>query len=243
MVLSVAVWYNGHSVRYSDALDFVVLRMRTAARPKRCLAQVFTCPALGFPFPFPQGRTFMPQRANLTMQRTLYSEREEQRMQKHQTSVPFQGTKDQEKLLMDAIGQHRGQQGALMPILQAAQEIYGYLPIQVQKIIADEMDIPLEEVYGTASFYAQFTLNPKGTYKVSVCLGTACYVKGSQKIIERVAEKLGVEPGGITADGKFSLDATRCVGACGLAPVMIVNDDVYGRLVPDDVDKILAKYK
>lgn len=164
-------------------------------------------------------------------------------MQKRKTSVPFNGTKEQEKRLYEVIEEHKNQKGALMPILQQAQEIYGYLPIEVQRIIADSMDIPLEEVYGVASFYAQFTLNPKGRYKVSVCLGTACYVKGSQKILDRISEKLSIAPGEITEDGKYSLDATRCIGACGLAPVMCVNDDVYGRLVPDDVDKILAKYE
>lgn len=164
-------------------------------------------------------------------------------MQKRKTSVPFNGTKEQEKRLHDVIAKHKDEKGALMPILQQAQEIYGYLPIEVQQIIADSMDISLEEVYGVVSFYAQFSLNPKGQYKISVCLGTACYVKGSQKVLDRISEKIGVQPGEITSDGKYSLDATRCIGACGLAPVMCVNDDVYGRLVPEDVDKILEKYK
>lgn len=163
-------------------------------------------------------------------------------MQKRKTTVPFKGTKEQEERLLKVIAEHKNQQGALMPILQQAQDIYGYLPLEVQQIIAESMDIPLEEVYGVASFYAQFNLNPKGQYKVSVCLGTACYVKGSQQIIDRISEKLHIAPGEITPDGKFSLDATRCIGACGLAPVMCVNDDVYGRLLPEDVDKILAKY-
>jgi NADP-reducing hydrogenase subunit HndA len=163
-------------------------------------------------------------------------------MQKRKTSVPFNGTKEQNERLLAVIKNHKNQKGALMPILQETQEIYGYLPVEVQQIIADQMDIPLEEVYGVISFYGQFTLNPKGRYKVSVCLGTACYVKGSQKVLDRVAEKLHIQPGEITSDGKFSLDATRCIGACGLAPVMSVNDEVYGRLVPEDVDKILEKY-
>ncbi len=113
---------------------------------------------------------------------------------------------------------------------------------EVQEIIADQMGISLSEVYGVVTFYGQFTLNPKGQYKISVCLGTACYVKGSGDILQRLKERLGIEAGEITADGKFSLEATRCIGACGLAPVLTVNDDVYGRLVVDDVDKILAKY-
>ena len=129
-----------------------------------------------------------------------------------------------------------------MPILQQAQEIYGYLPIEVQTIIAEEMDVPLEKVYGVSTFYSQFTLNPKGKYQVSVCLGTACYVKGSGAILEEIENKLGIKNGECTSDGKFSIDACRCVGACGLAPVMLVNDDVYGRMTPDQVEGVLAKY-
>lgn len=164
-------------------------------------------------------------------------------MQKRKTSVPFKGTKEQEERLRKLIESYKNEKGALMPILQQAQDIYGYLPIEVQEIIADSLGISLEEVYGVVSFYSQFNLNPKGKYKISVCLGTACYVKGSQRVLDRVSEKLHIQPGEITSDGKFSLDATRCIGACGLAPVMMINDDVYGRLVPEDVDKILEKYK
>lgn len=129
-----------------------------------------------------------------------------------------------------------------MPILQHAQEIYGYLPIEVQTIIARELDIPLEKVYGVVTFYSQFSLFPKGKYKISVCLGTACYVKGSGDIFNKLSEVLSIDSGECTADGKFSLDACRCIGACGLAPVLTVNDDVYGRLTADDVDGILEKY-
>lgn len=164
-------------------------------------------------------------------------------MQKRKTSVPFNGTKEQKDRLLKIIENHKNQKGALMPILQEAQEVYGYLPIEVQQIVADKMGISLEEVYGVVSFYSQFNLNPKGKYKISVCLGTACYVKGSQKVLDRVANILHIQPGDITSDGVYSLDATRCIGACGLAPVMSINDDVYGRLVPEEVDKILAKYK
>lgn len=158
------------------------------------------------------------------------------------SAVAFSGTAEQEKQLRAVIEAHKNEQGALMPILQQAQEIYGYLPIEVQKIIADEMDIPLEKVYGVVTFYAQFSINPKGRYKISVCLGTACYVKGSGDIFNKLQEKLGIASGEITPDGKFSLDACRCIGACGLAPVLTVNEDVYGRLTVDDIDKILAKY-
>ncbi len=156
--------------------------------------------------------------------------------------VPFQGTKEQKAQLHVVINELRDTKGCLMPIMQKAQDIYGYLPYEVQKVIADELEIPLEKIYGVATFYSMFNLYPKGTYQVSVCLGTACYVKGSGDIYEELQNKLGIEGGQCTADRKFSLDACRCVGACGLAPVMMINGEVYGRLTPDDVDGILAKY-
>ena len=130
-----------------------------------------------------------------------------------------------------------------MPVLQAAQEIFGYLPEEVQIMIAEGLDMPLSEVYGVVSFYTQFSLNPKGRYQISVCLGTACYVKGAGDILKAVEQKLGITPGGITPDGKFSLDACRCIGACGLAPVMMINEDVYGRLTPGQVPGILDSYQ
>lgn len=159
------------------------------------------------------------------------------------TVVPYAGTKEQEDRLRKVIAQHKGQPGATMPVLQAAQEIFGYLPEEVQIMIAEGLDIPLTEVYGVASFYAQFTLNPKGKYRVSICLGTACYVKGASDILTAVSRHLDIAPGSITPDGKFSLDACRCIGACGLAPVMMINNDVYGRLTPDKIPAILDKYE
>lgn len=157
-------------------------------------------------------------------------------------TIPFAGTKEQEAELLKVISEHVDDQGALMPILQKAQEIYGYLPVEVQTIISNEMDIPLEKVYGVVTFYSQFSLNPKGKYTISVCLGTACYVKGSGDIYNALMEKLGIVGGECTPDGKFSLDACRCIGACGLAPVLTVNSDVYGRLTVDDIDGIIEKY-
>lgn len=156
--------------------------------------------------------------------------------------VPFSGTPEQEAQLLKVIAEKKGEKGALMPILQKAQEIYGYLPIEVQTIISNETGIPLEKIYGVVTFYAQFSLNPKGKYKISVCLGTACYVKGSGDIYNKLQEKLGIAGGECTPDGKFSLEACRCIGACGLAPVLTVTEDVYGRLTADDVDSVLAKY-
>jgi NADP-reducing hydrogenase subunit HndA len=141
------------------------------------------------------------------------------------------------------IAKYKGMKGALMPIMQEAQEIYGYLPYQVQKIISDETGIPIEKIYGVATFYAQFSMSPKGKYVVAMCLGTACYVKGAGAVLEEIEKVLGIEDGGCTPDGKFSLEVCRCVGACGLAPVMIVDGDVYGKMTPDRVAGILAKYQ
>jgi len=159
------------------------------------------------------------------------------------SSVPFKGTKEQEAKLLEVIAKYKGMKGALMPIMQEAQEIYGYLPYQVQKIISDETGIPIEKIYGVATFYAQFSMSPKGKYVVAMCLGTACYVKGAGAILEEIEKVLGIEDGGCTPDGKFSLEVCRCVGACGLAPVMIVDGDVYGKMTPDRVAGILAKYE
>ena len=159
------------------------------------------------------------------------------------TVVPYTGTKEQEDRLREIIAQHRGQPGATMPVLQAAQGIFGYLPEEVLILVAEGLDIPLSEIYGVATFYAQFTLNPKGQYQISMCLGTACYVKGASDVLEAIQQRLNIKPGSITPDGKFSLDACRCIGACGLAPVMMINNDVYGRLTPDQVGAILDKYE
>ena len=163
-------------------------------------------------------------------------------MKKKLTTVAFNGTEEQFKELDALIASHKGQAGALMPVLQGAQGIFGYLPIEVQKHIALSMDVPLSEVYGVASFYSQFILNPKGDYAVAVCLGTACYVKGSGLLMDKLESILGIKNGEIIADRKFSLDATRCIGACGLAPVLTVNEEVYGRLTPDMIQGIIDKY-
>lgn len=158
-------------------------------------------------------------------------------------TLPFNGTKEQEEQLRSVIESYRDSEGATIPILHKAQEIYGYLPIEVQTIIAEELNVPLAEIYGIVTFYAQFSLNPKGRYDIGVCLGTACYVKGSGDILEKIKSLLGIDVGECTPDGKFSLVATRCIGACGLAPVITINEDVYGRLVTDDIEDILKKYE
>ena len=164
-------------------------------------------------------------------------------MAKQKTVVPFQGTPEQEQQLREVIASYRDTQGALMPVLQKAQDIYGYLPIEVQTIIAEELGLSLEQVYQVVTFYSQFALNPTGKYRIAVCLGTACYVKGSQNILDELEKQLGIKAGGSTPDGLFTLEATRCLGCCGRAPVMMVNDEVYGRLTVKDVGDILAKYR
>lgn len=159
------------------------------------------------------------------------------------SAVPFAGTEEQAKRLDEVIAANKGKPGSLIPVLQKAQEIYGYLPIEVEKKIAEGLDVSLEKVYEVVTFYAQFALDPKGKYNISVCLGTACYVKGSGDIFEKLQQTLGIGEGGCTPDGKFSLESCRCVGACGLAPVMLINEDVYGRLTVGEVAGILKKYE
>lgn len=154
----------------------------------------------------------------------------------------FVGTEEQDKKLHEQI-QALKSDNSIVQILQAAQGIYGYLPEDVIRVIATEMDVSSETVYSVATFYSQFSFKPKGKYAVSVCLGTACYVKGAGVIYDKLKEKLNLGDGETSADGKFSLDACRCVGACGLAPVMSINDTVYGNLRGDELDDILKNYK
>ena len=164
-------------------------------------------------------------------------------MVKKISKLPFNDTPEQAARLDAAIAAAAGDPNMLMSVMQEAQEIYGYLPYAVQCKIAEGLNVPVEKVYGVATFYAQFALSPKGKYNISVCLGTACYVKGSQQVLDKLCEELKIEAGECTDDAKFSLEACRCVGACGLAPVMMVNEDVYGRLTPDMIKDIVAKYE
>ena len=159
------------------------------------------------------------------------------------STLPFEGTKEQERLLRAKLAELKPQGGALMPALQFAQDMYGYLPYEVQKIIAEELNVTLSEVYGVVTFYSQFSLYPKGKYQIGICLGTACYVNGSGEIYDKLRNLLGIESGECTLDRMFSLDATRCVGCCGMAPVMTINEDVYGKVKADDVDRILDIYR
>lgn len=149
---------------------------------------------------------------------------------------------DQYQRLDEVISQHKDEQGALIAVLHEAQEIFGYLPKEVQLRVAEGLNVPLSEVYGVITFYALFSLKPKGKYKISACKGTACYVRGADKVLERLEQELGVKAGDTTDDGKFSLEVVRCLGACGLGPVIMINDDVHARLKPDRIPSILKKY-
>ena len=163
-------------------------------------------------------------------------------MLKKISTIPFKDTPEQAAKLDAVIAECTGDVSMLMHVMQEAQAIFGYLPKEVQQYIADGLGVTLSEVYGVSTFYAQFVLEPQGEHIIGVCMGTACYVKGSQAVLDRLAEELKVEVGKTTADGKFTLNATRCLGACGLAPVMMIGDEVYGRLTPDEIPAILAKY-
>ncbi|NPV80457.1 MAG: NADH-quinone oxidoreductase subunit NuoE [Firmicutes bacterium] len=145
--------------------------------------------------------------------------------------------------LEEIIGKHRGKRGVLIQVLHEAQELLGYLPREVQEKVALELDIPLSEIYSVVSFYALFSLKPKGRHQISICKGTACYVRGSDRILEKLEETLGIRAGDTTDDGRFSVEVVRCMGACGLGPVMRIDDDIYARLKPDRVPGILEKYK
>lgn len=177
----------------------------------------------------------------------LHSEKDDwgylKTLQKKKSRLPFKGTPEQKAQLDEVIAANKNDKSKLIAVMQQAQDIYGYLPIEVQEMIAEGMEVGLEKVYGVATFYAQFSLSPKGKYNISVCLGTACYVKGAQTLIDALHEKLGIGVDECTPDGKFSIEACRCIGACGLGPVLTVNDKVYGNLTADDIDGILAEYE
>lgn len=137
---------------------------------------------------------------------------------------------------------HVGEAGALIQVLHAAQELFGFVSSEVQERVAEVLGVPLSEVYGVITFYSLFSLKPRGKYKVGICLGTACYVRGAAAILAELERQLSIKVNDTTPDGKFTLEVTRCIGACGLAPVMTINDDVYGRLEKDNIKEILSKY-
>ncbi|MFZ5633073.1 MAG: NADH-quinone oxidoreductase subunit NuoE [Bacillota bacterium] len=145
--------------------------------------------------------------------------------------------------IREVINENLGKSGALIQVLHKAQSIFGYLPRRVQEMVAEGLNVPLSEVYGVASFYAFFSMVPKGRHEIKVCLGTACYVRGGQKIIEHLEKGLGIHVGDTTRDRRFSLNEVRCVGACSLAPAVLINDDVYAQVDPVKVNEIIEKYE
>lgn len=162
---------------------------------------------------------------------------------KEKCSCGCDGKDEREEKILQLIKDCKYDKSQLMRILNETQNLYGYIPMKAQKIISEQLGIPMAEIYGVITFYSRFSLEPKGKYNIAVCLGTACYVKGSQSVLDKVKEILGIDVGQVTPDGKFSLEATRCIGACGLAPVMTVNEEVYGKLDPSKVKDILEKYQ
>ena len=142
----------------------------------------------------------------------------------------------------EILKKYQGAKGALIPVLQEAQNAYGYLPKDVLQNIAEKMDIPISRIYGVATFYAQFHLKPRGKNIIRVCQGTACHVRGGKAILKEIEDKLNIQAGGTTPDLLFTLETVACIGACGLAPVLMVNDDTFGRLTPERIPEILAKY-
>ncbi|APG25432.1 NADH-quinone oxidoreductase subunit NuoE [Syntrophotalea acetylenica] len=149
----------------------------------------------------------------------------------------------QDLKLKELLDHYRDYDGALIPVLQGAQDIYGYLPAEVLETISKELNIPFSEVFGVVTFYAQFHLKPRGRNIIRVCLGTACHVLGGGKIFDRLQEILGVENGGTTEDLRYTLESVACIGACGLAPCIMINDDTHGRLVPGGLEEILEQYQ
>ena len=137
---------------------------------------------------------------------------------------------------------HHNNSGELIMILHEAQSLLGYLPQEIQEVVAEQLEIPIAQVYGVVTFYSYFTMEPKGRFPISVCMGTACYVRGAEKILEELERQLEIKVGETTSDGLFSLNCLRCVGACGLAPVVTIGDKVYGRLTTDKIRDILADY-
>ena len=144
--------------------------------------------------------------------------------------------------MKEILSKHSKDKSNLIQILNEVQEVYGYIPRHTQEAISEYLGLTMAEVYGVITFYSRFTLKPKGKYNVAVCLGTACFVKGSEQILEKLKEKLGIDVGETTPDGKFSIEATRCIGACGLAPVFTVNDEVYGKATPELMKKVIKEY-
>lgn len=157
----------------------------------------------------------------------------------------FDTEKNKEKIdaFKSFIEDNKDTQGALMPVLQEAQVVFGYLPLEIMQMISRTLKVPMSEIYGVATFYSQFSFIPKGENIISICLGTACYVKGAETILEELENQLGIKAGETSSDLQFSIDSTRCIGDCSLAPVILVNEDIYPRIKKEDVKEVLQKYR
>ena len=163
-------------------------------------------------------------------------------MEENKCKCNCNGCNGRDKFLDELFEQYQPIKDNLIQLLNEIQEHYGYVPTRAQKALSEFLKVPMAEIYGVITFYSRFTLKPKGKYHIAVCLGTACFVKGSEQILDRVKEKLGIDVGQTTEDGKFSIEATRCIGACGLAPVFTVNEEVYGKATVKMMDEVLDKY-
>lgn len=155
---------------------------------------------------------------------------------------PEEFTQEQIAQVEAVISRYVNKPGSLIPVLEHVQEILGYLPMPVQRLIAERLNLPPAQVYGVVTFYSFFTMVPRGRHTLRVCLGTACYVRGSQKLLDKLQERLGIEPGGCTPDRRFSLETVRCLGACGLAPVVMVDGDTHGQMKTSSLDSVLEHY-
>lgn len=152
------------------------------------------------------------------------------------------GTSEQKENFLNLLKTFKGNKNELINVLQKTQDIYGYLPEHLVKEISSALDVPLSEVYGVITFYTQFSLVPRATYTIDLCLGTACFVNGADQILQKLSEKLNLKAGELSADGKWMISTCRCIGCCGLAPVIRINDRVYGKVKPEEIDGILKEY-
>lgn len=162
--------------------------------------------------------------------------------QKNWDELPIERQRKLYDQIDNVIDLYRGKDGSLIQVLHLAQEIYGYLPLELQRHISEKLELPLSEISGVVSFYSFFSTVPRGENTVRVCMGTACYVRGGKKIVEHLQDRLGVELGGTTADGKFTFEVARCIGACGLAPALMINETVYKQVNVNKIEKILSEY-
>ena len=159
------------------------------------------------------------------------------------SSIKIELRKEDVEFIKEVCTSFKNDPQELINVLHSCQEHFGYLPAEVQEVVSDHLNVPVARIYGVVTFYSFFSMTPKGKHPISICMGTACYVRGGEKVLDEFRKELGIQVGQITKDNKFSLSSLRCVGACGLAPVVLVGDKTYGRVAPDDVKNILKEYE